>query len=67
MKFNLQDLLKIEENIEKEKKLESNLKESKKILNKIVNGKDIETEEIEFLHQTIESLWYNEKKVRGSW
>jgi hypothetical protein len=66
MKCDLLDLNKIR-NHQSYEEMENELKESKKILTKLINGKSIETGEMEILHQTIESLWYAEKQARGSW
>lgn len=64
MKFNLNDVNKAYKGAIN---YEEDLKEARKTINKLLNGKDIDRNEVEFLHQTIEGIWYGDKIIRGEW
>ncbi|HBC3554583.1 TPA: hypothetical protein KD088_003646 [Vibrio parahaemolyticus] len=67
MKINLDDILKSRKGAFQKKEMEHDLKICAVILDNIRNGADFDKDQIEFLHQQIESLWYDEKKIRGEW
>ena len=67
MKCNLEDILKAKNIPDLKEQVEEDLKESRKIINKLLNSKNVTKEEVDLLHQTIDSIWYGEKQVRRQW
>ena len=60
MKCNLEVILKAQRIPEQKERVEMDLKDARKTINKLLNSKNVNKEEIDLLHQTIESIWYGE-------